>query len=74
MGGLCSRYEYQKSLHFNWKISAERTDWAVYVYVELLHQSRLKGLDFEEWNFMSYATLCVMETSRLVPFSKTTAD
>jgi hypothetical protein len=45
-----------------------------YAYVELLHQIRLKGLDLEEWNFMSYATLCVMESSRLAPFSKTTAD
>jgi hypothetical protein len=52
----------------------ELTDWGIYFYVESLHQSRLKGLDLDEWIFISYAALRVMETSRLVALSKTTAD
>jgi len=74
MGWLRSRYEDQASLHFNWKISAERTNWGIYSSVEILYQSRLKGLNLDEWNFMSYAAQCVMDTSRLVLVSKTTAD
>jgi hypothetical protein len=52
----------------------KRTDCGIYAnVVGPLNESRLKGLDLAEWDFVSYPTLCVMETSQVM-FSKTTAD